>query len=264
MAARTLAAALLADGHQPTATATDALACEAEVAHGNAAAAELVVALGGDGTILKAAHLLGGADVPIFGVNLGRLGFLCGADGADPLAAVRAVLAGHAREERRTTLRAEATHGGRHTGTHHALNEVFLGRSAGGRAVDIAVAIDGEPFAHWLCDGIIVATPTGSTAYALSAGGPILAPELRAILIVQVCAHSLDVRPVVLGPAARITVTLPDPGRADACMVIDGELVPCRSSLERVEIALGADDVRLLRIDDRTFVSATRDAFMRA
>ena len=262
-AARDLAVSLAAEGHLVAAASSDALACEADLAVGNAAGADLVVALGGDGTILKAAHLLAGADVPIFGVNLGRLGFLCGADGADPLGAVRLAIAGSAREERRTTLRAEATHGGRPSGVHHALNEVFVGRSAGSRAVDLAVAVDGEPFGRWLCDGLIVATPTGSTAYALSAGGPILAPELRAMLIVPVCAHSVSVRPIVLGPTATVTVTFPDAGRGDACVVVDGEVVPCRSALEKLEITLGSEDVRILRVDDRSFVAATRDAFLR-
>lgn len=263
-AARDLAISLVAEGHLVTATASDALACGAEIVSGSADDAGLVVALGGDGTILKAAHLLAGADVPIFGINLGRLGFLCGADDTDPLASVRAVVAGEAREQRRTTLHAEATHGGRPAGAHYALNEVFIGRTAGGRAVEIAVAVDGEPFASWLCDGLIVATPTGSTAYALSAGGPIVAPGLRAIVIVPVGAHTLAVRPMVLGPDSRVTVTFPETGRAGACMVVDGDVVPCRSSLEKIEIVVGADDVRTLRVDDRSFIADTRDTFLRS
>jgi NAD+ kinase len=262
-AARSLAVDLAADGHVVTASASDAEACEASVAPGTAMDAELVVALGGDGTILKAAHMLAGSGVPIFGINLGRLGFLCGASGEDPIGAVRAVVAGRAREERRVTLRAEATHGGRVAGSHHALNEIFVGRSAGARAVDIAVEVDGERFARWVCDGIIVATPTGSTAYALSAGGPIIAPDLRALLVVPVGAHALAVRPLVLGASARITLTFPDAARADACLVVDGDAVPCRSALERLEIEMAPDDVRLLRVDDRSFIATARDTFLR-
>lgn len=261
---RSLVEDLASDGHSVTVFAADADACGVAAASGMAADAELVVALGGDGTILKATHALAGADVPIFGVNLGRLGFLCGASGDDPLASVRAVVAGHAREERRVTLRAEAIHGGRAGGAQYALNEIFVGRGPGGRAVDLAVAVDGEPFARWLCDGLILATPTGSTAYALSAGGPIVAPELRALLLVPVGAHSLAVRPLVLGAGARVTVTFPDATRAGACMVVDGDVVPCRSALERLEVEVGADDVRILRIDDRTFLSTVRDTFLRS
>jgi NAD+ kinase len=262
-AARDLAVALASDGHVVMATATDAAGCDAQIAVGVAADAELVVALGGDGTILKAAHLLAGADVPIFGINLGRLGFLCGASGDDPLAAVRAVVAGQAREERRSMLRVEATHGGRVAGTHHVLNEVFVGRAPGSRAVDMAIEIDGEPFARWVCDGLVIATPTGSTAYALSAGGPIVAPELRALLLVAVSAHALGVRPLVLGPDTRVTLTFPDPARSGACMVVDGDPVPCRSVLERIGIELAAEEVRTLRIDGRPFIAAARDSFFR-
>ena len=263
-AARSLATDLAADGHAITASAADAGGCDNDVVTGVASDAELVVALGGDGTILKAAHALAGADVPIFGINLGRLGFLCGASGDDPTGAVRAVVAGGAREERRVTVHVEATNGGRVAGSHHALNEIFVGRASGARAVDIAVAVDGESFAHWVCDGVIVATPTGSTAYALSAGGPIMAPDLRALVVVPVGAHSLAVRPLVLGSSSRVTITFPDAARAGACLVVDGDLVPCRSALERLEVDLGTDDVRLLRIDEGSFIAAARDAFMRS
>jgi len=262
-ALRDLVEALSADGHVVTATAADAAGCEVETAAGTAADAELVVALGGDGTILKAAHLLAGADVPIFGVNLGRLGFLCGAAGDDPIGAVRTVVAGGAVEERRCTLRAEATHGGRIAGSHHALNEVFVGRASGSRAVDIAVEVDGEFLARWVCDGLIVATPTGSTAYALSAGGPILTPDLRALLLIPVNAHSLAVRPLVLGPSSSVRLTFPDPVRSGACMVVDGDTVPCRSALERIEITLAAEDVCTLHVDGRPFIASVRDSFIK-
>jgi len=262
-AVRDLAVALTADGHQVTVTAPDAAGCEAQAAVGTASDADLVVALGGDGTILKAAHLLAGADVPIFGVNLGRLGFLCGASDDDPVGDVRAAVEGRATEERRATLRAEATHGGRRAGSHHALNEIFVGRAAGARAVDIAIDVDGESFTRWVCDGLIVATPTGSTAYAMSAGGPLLAPELRALLLVPVNAHALAVRPMVLGPSSIVTLTFPEPARGGACMVVDGDLVPCRSALERIEIVLAAEEVRTLRIDGRSFIAAARDSFYR-
>lgn len=262
--ARSLARDLIEDGHTVTATVQDVAGCALEIATGIAPDAELVVALGGDGTILKAAHLLAGADVPVFGVNLGRLGFLCGASGQDPLAAVRAVVAGEAREVRRVMLRADATHGGRAAGAHIALNEIFVGRAAGTRAVEIAVAIDDEPFTQWLCDGVMIATPTGSTAYALSIGGPLLAPELRAIILAPAGAHTLLVRPMVLGPSSHITLTFPVPARAGACMLVDGDPAPCRSALERINIQLAEQETRTLHVDGRSFVAAARDSFFRS
>ena len=252
--ARMLADALTADGHLVSASADDAASCGIDLATSSAADTDLVVALGGDGTVLRAAHVLAGADVPVFGVNVGRLGYLCGTGEADPLAAVRSVIGGKGREERRATLTVSVWQGGRDAGSHDALNEVFIGRGA--------VAVDGEHLAHWVCDGLVVATPTGSTAYALSAGGPFMAPELRAMVIVPVAAHSLVSRPIVLGPDSRVTVTLPDSARADACVLVDGDLLPCRSRLERVEVTLGSSDVRLVRLGDGGFASALAETFL--
>ena len=260
--AHALEAGLMADGHAVTASAEDALGCGLGLEAGSGREADLIVALGGDGTVLRAAHQLAGADVPVLGVNLGRLGFLCGTGDLEPLAAVRAALAGDGREERRSTLAVDVTLGGRESGSHDALNEVFIGRGAGARAVDLEVTVDGELLAHWVCDGLVVATPTGSTAYALSAGGPFVAPELRAIVVVPVAPHSLVARPLVLGPDARITVTLPDPARADACVLVDGELLPCRSRLERVDVSLGAHVVRLVRLDGAGFAGSVRETFL--
>jgi NAD+ kinase len=260
-ASQVLLSALVADGHVATMSQEDALACGVEAERGGAPMADLVVALGGDGTILKAVHRLGGADVPVVGVNLGRLGFLCGTGTLDPLTALREVIAGRARQERRAMLRATVTAGGRLSGTHDALNEVFIGRAAGSRAVDLAVSVNDEPLARWVCDGLVIATSTGSTAYALSAGGPLISPELRTLVVVPVSPHSLRARPVVLGDGVRVSVTLPDAARAEACVVVDGDVLPCRTTLQRVDVTLDAHDVRILRVDGHGFVSAIRDTF---
>lgn len=257
-----LAEELPADGHVVTLAPGDGVACGLDGRTGSAGEAELVVALGGDGTVLRAAHQLAGADVPVLGVNLGRLGFLCGTDGDDPLGAVRAAAAGQGREERRATLSITVTLGGRASGTHEALNEVFVGRGAGSRAVELEMAVDGERLGRWVCDGIIVATPTGSTAYALSAGGPFVSPEMRALVVVPVGPHSLCARPFVLAEGSVVTLTLPDPARADACVTVDGDMLPCRSALERVEVTLGARDIRLLRMDGAGFAASVRETFL--
>jgi len=264
-AARALAAALPGDGHEATLSEDDAAACGLDalaVAPAAIGAPDLTVALGGDGTILKATHLLAGADSPILGVNLGRLGFLSGTDDGDVLVAVSAAIGGRGREERRSTLRAAVRLGGRESGAHEALNEVFVGRGPGARAVELAVDVDGVRLARWVCDGVVIATPTGSTAYALSAGGPFVAPDVRGMLVVPVSPHSLKARPVLLGEGSRVTVTFPDPARAGACVVVDGDVVPCRRSLERVDVEVSATVVRLVRLDGRGFVAAVRDAFL--
>lgn len=264
-AARALAAALPGDGHGPVLSEDDAAACGLDalaVAPAAIGAPDLTVALGGDGTILKAVHLLAGADSPILGVNLGRLGFLSGADDGDVHEAVSAAMAGRGREERRSTLTACVRLGGRRSGAHEALNEVFVGRGSGARAVDLAVDVDGVRLARWVCDGVVIATPTGSTAYALSAGGPFVAPDVRGLLVVPVGPHSLKARPVLLGEGAGVTITFPDPARAGACVVVDGDVVPCRRSLERVDVEISATVVRLVRLDGRGFISVVRDAFL--
>jgi len=266
-AARSLAAHLAAAGHVPLLSESDALASGLD-AHAAAAGAfgelDLVVALGGDGTILRAAHLIAGAGTRILGVNLGRLGFLSGADGDGLLQSVDAALAGEGTVETRRTLEISLTLGGRPGGSHHALNEVFVGRGPGGRAVDLAADANGTPLMRAVCDGMIVATSTGSTAYAMSAGGPVLAPDVRGMLLVPVSPHVLTTRPVVLGPGDTVTLTLPDAARAGACVLVDGDVVPCRAQIDRVDVALGPHDVRLVRLDGRGFYEALRETFFGA
>jgi NAD+ kinase len=248
----------------PLLVGADASACDLERLAAPAAAfgaLDLVVALGGDGTILKAVHLLAGVKAPILGVNLGRLGFLAGAHGADLPGAVAAALAGSGRIETRCTLEVRVSAGGRDAGTHHALNEVFVGRRPGGRAVDIDLAIDGVSLLRCVCDGIIVATPTGSTAYSLSVGGPVLSPDVRGLLVVPVGPHTLCSRPVVIGPSERVSLTFPDLARSDTCVSVDGDGMPSRSALDRVEVGMGPHDVSLVRLDDRRFYPALRDTF---
>jgi NAD+ kinase len=224
---------------------------------------DLAVALGGDGTILKTVHVLGGADVRILGLNLGRLGFLSGADGSDPAGAVDAALSGSGTLERRMTLAADVVVGGRPAGAHRALNEVYVGRGSGHRAVDITVLVGGEELTRFVCDGVLVATATGSTAYALSAGGPIMSPQASGMLLVPVAPHTLRVRPLVLGPDEVVDLVLRDAARAGGCVVVDGDSVPCRSSLDRVTVRRDERDVTLVRLDGRHFTRVLSDTFLR-
>lgn len=222
----------------------------------------LAVALGGDGTILKAVHLLGVSETPVLGINLGRLGFLSGADGDMLLDALDSALAGEARIERRQTLEASVTAGGRAVGTYRALNELFVGRAGLARGVELELAVNGQSLYRAVCDGMVVATPTGSTAYALSAGGPIISPEVRGLVFVPVAAHALNLRPMVFSPSDVVRISCPNPARADACVMADGDAVPCRTSLDAVEIRVADHDVRLMKLDGRDFYSALADTFL--
>jgi NAD+ kinase len=224
----------------------------------------LAVALGGDGTILKAVHLLGGAEVPVLGLKFGRLGFLSGATPDNMRQAVETALAGEARIERRATLRAEVVMEGRLVGTYLALNEVVLSRGASGRVVAFDLSVDGHKLMSTRADGVVVATATGSTAYALSAGGPVVAPGFGGMVIVPVAPHTLKTRAIVTDSTDAIEITLPDPSRSDACLVVDGDPTPCRRAIERLTVTRGPRDVLLVKLDGRHFYETLASEFFGA
>lgn len=262
-AAAELASWLTARGDEPLMLPEDALAVgrrELALSTHAAPAPGLVIALGGDGTILRAVHALDGEEVPVLGVNLGRLGFLTGTDVAEMREVVGAALSGEVRTDRLATLTIEVEADGR-TRTFSALNEVFVGRGAGARAVELAIAVDGAELMRFYCDGLICATPTGSTAYALSVGGPILAPSVSGTLLVPVGAHTLQQRPVVLGPDETVDLTCPNPARSDACVVVDGIQHACER-LGRVRVARGSREVPLVRPHGQHFYEVVRRKFL--
>ncbi|MHB1341626.1 MAG: NAD(+)/NADH kinase [Coriobacteriia bacterium] len=255
-ATRVVARWLQERDYEPALVTDDAEACGLPafgVSRADLGSPGLTVALGGDGTILRAVHILAGQDVPILGVNLGRLGFLSGAEEDDLADALASALAGEARIERRQTLQATVDVGGRQAGGYQALNEIFVGRGGGTRAVELEVAVNGVRLWRMVCDGVIVATPTGSTAYAMSAGGPLVSPDVRGMVLVPVAAHTLLARPVVLGPCDRVEISCPNATRADACITVDGDQVPCRQALDVVSVWIADEDVSLVKLDGRGF-----------
>lgn len=263
-AATELAAWLASEGFEPVLEASDALACglaDFAVASSELGEPALVVALGGDGTILKAVHALSEVEVPILGVNLGRLGFLSGASAGSLRTAVGDALSGDARVERRATLLAQVEMEGRVVGEYRALNEVFVGRGSS-RVIAFEMSVNGTLIARTQADGYVVATATGSTAYALSAGGPILAPDVAGMVVQPVAPHTLATRALVVGPSDVVELRLPDPARADACVVIDGDSTPCRRSLERVTVSRGQHDVLLVKLDGRDFYEVAAREFL--
>jgi NAD+ kinase len=181
---------------------------------------DLVVSLGGDGTMLKAAQLAHAADAPLLGVNLGTLGYLTEVDAGSERAAVDAVLAGTYGIEERMMLSCEVGAAG---GSYVGLNEVLVERSSRLRLVRLAVRIGGEQLAAFNADGVIVATPTGSTAYALSAGGPIVSPRAECMVLVPVSAHMIFARPFVLAPDEVVEIAVDGPDQ-EASLALDGAL----------------------------------------
>lgn len=172
------------------------------------AQADVAIVVGGDGTMLSIARELAPFNVPLIGVNLGRLGFLTDIPLARMEDSLTAMLAGRFLEERRTLLAAEVTHHGSVSDHALALNEVVVSRGAMGGMIDLAVEIDGRFGYAMRADGLIVATPTGSTAYALSAQGPIVHPHVPALLLVPVAPHALTNRPIALSESSAITITV--------------------------------------------------------
>jgi len=221
----------------------------------------LAVALGGDGTLLKAVHLLGDIEVPLLGVKYGRLGFLSGARPETMREAVLSALSGEARVERRATLTADVVMAGRTVGTYRALNEVVVSRGDSGRVIGVEVTVDGQRLFSEHADGVVVATATGSTAYALSAGGPIVSPGFSGMVVVPVAPHTLRSRAVVTGPSDVVEVALSDPTRSDAGVIVDGDVLPSRRALERVIIRRGEHDVALVKHDGRDFYETLAEEF---
>lgn len=213
--------------------------------------------LGGDGSMLHAVRQLSGADLPVLGINTGTLGFMACADVAHIEDALRALRDGRLVEEPRRMLQAEILPAGSGFSAKHALNDIVVTRGDTGRILSLDLSIDGAPVTTYLCDGLIVATPTGSTAYSLSAGGPILSPKTHAIVVNVICPHSLSSRPLVLADSAVLDIRVhraaiaplvSADGQDDASLPLDGTLRITRSP--RV--------ARLLRFPDRDEFSVLR------
>jgi NAD+ kinase len=170
--------------------------------------AELVIVLGGDGSLLRAAELARPAGTPLIGVNLGHVGFLAEAEPDGLTQTVDHLVAGNYWVEERMTLDVVARDNGREIARTWALNEMTVEKAARERMVEVVIEVDGRPLSRWGCDGVVCATPTGSTAYAFSAGGPVVWPEVEALLMVPLAAHALFARPLVVSPRSVLAVEL--------------------------------------------------------
>jgi len=201
-----------------------ALGIEIEVVDANERAAEgcdLVLALGGDGTFLRAAELARNVEIPVLGINLGHIGFLAESEAEALDSVLDHVINRDYRVEERMTLDVVVRVGGRIAQRGWALNEASLEKGPRLGVLSVVLEVDGRPVSAFGCDGVLVSTPTGSTAYAFSAGGPILWPDLEAILVVPNNAHALFARPMVTSPDAAIAIEV-DSGGHDALVFCDG------------------------------------------
>jgi NAD+ kinase len=223
---------------------------------GAAEGAELVIVLGGDGTLLRAAELARPVGTPLIGVNLGHVGFLAEAEPDGLTETVGCLLAGDYRVEERMTLDVVARDNGTELARTWALNEASVEKVTRERMVEVIIEVDGRPLSRWGCDGVVCATPTGSTAYAFSAGGPVVWPGVEALLMVPIAAHALFARPLVVSPSSVLAVELAGgtsmgegaDGERLAVLWCDGRRKFDLPPRARVEVRRGALPVRLARV----------------
>jgi NAD+ kinase len=219
--------------------------------------AELLVVLGGDGSLLRTVHQLDGSVPPVFGINLGSLGFLTCVSSQDRERAAQAVLSGRFVVSPRSLIEVKVERDGRVEATGVGLNEAVVSRGAHSRLVQLDVRIDGCPLARYNADGLIIATPTGSTAYALSAGGPIVAPDAGVFVVNPVCPHVLTNRAMVVPDASCIELTV-CAGEEEVLLTVDGHAVADLCAGDRVVVAKAARTVRLAMPEGTTFFDLLR------
>ncbi|AEA25989.1 NAD kinase [Pseudonocardia benzenivorans] len=219
---------------------------------GRAVGSEMVLVLGGDGTLLRGAALARACGVPLLGVNLGHVGFLAEVEEDSLDAAVDAIVAREYSVEERMTVDVVARVNGTELGRTWALNEACVEKASRERILDVTLEVDARPVSSFGCDGVICATPTGSTAYAFSAGGPVVWPLVEALLLVPSNAHALFARPMVVAPDSHLAIEVHPDGPA-AILDCDGRRTIPLPPGARVEIGRGAQPVRLVRLDGRPF-----------
>jgi NAD+ kinase len=218
----------------------------------------VALSLGGDGTLLRTARFLDGAAVPILGVNLGRLGFLTSCSAPELKSALEAVVAGDYDVDERMALRGEAKHSdGTPTDEWQALNDVVMHKGGFARMLSVRVIVDGETLGDYNSDGIVVASPTGSTAYSLSAGGPLVTPSLDSIILTPISAHALAIRPIVLPPHVTVTLESLD-GPEEVLITVDGQAGTRLASGDTLTVRRAPRAVRIVRFPGNSFFDRLR------
>jgi NAD+ kinase len=260
--ARAVASALSANGLVVRMLEDEAKDLELPDGHGvetvTAAAAgtaecELAVVIGGDGTILRAAELTRGTPTPLLGVNLGHVGFLAEAESEDVEKMIELIVERRYSSEERLTLDVAVYRGKELVETTWALNEASVEKAARQRMLEVIVEVDGRPLSRFGCDGVVCATPTGSTAYNFSAGGPIVWPAVEALLMVPISAHALFARPMVVAPSSVLAVEVLARNEGAGVLWCDGRRTVDLPPGARIEVRRGRTPVRLVRLHEAPF-----------
>lgn len=226
---------------------------------GEMASADLVITFGGDGTLIRAAQECRSTGTPILGVFLGQFGFVTQCLPEHLESALQELARGELRTEDRMMVQTELLHSDG-TEVFHSLNEAAVTRAATTRMLTFEVAVDGHPLTRYPADGVLVSTPTGSTAYNLSAGGPILDPRMEAMILTAITPHTLSARPLVLHPASEVRIRVQT--RGDAVLSCDGQIRRPLASGDELRITRSPSVVRLVRLDDRDFLTKLRERLL--
>jgi NAD+ kinase len=214
---------------------------------------ELAVVIGGDGTILRAAELARDTGTPLLGVNLGHVGFLAEAESDDVEFTIEAIVHRRYTSEERLTIDVTVHRDGELVASTFALNEASVEKAARERMLEVVVEVDGRPLSRWGCDGVVCATPTGSTAYNFSAGGPIVWPGVEALLMVPISAHALFARPMVVAPSSVLAVEVMARTDGSGVLWCDGRRTVELPPGARIEVRRGTTPVRLVRLHQAPF-----------
>ncbi len=218
---------------------------------------EFIVVMGGDGTLLSVARRYGQKGIPILGVNVGGLGFLTEVSLGELYPALEQVLAGQFEMEERMMLNATIFRQGRSFWRESVLNDAVINKGALARIVELTAWIDGEYLTTYRADGLIIATPTGSTAYTLSAGGPIVYPTLRHVILLPICPHTLSNRPIILPETVTVAVTL-DRKSEDVYLTVDGQVGAALQAEDRLEVKSAPHHLKLIKSPRRSYYEILR------
>ncbi len=222
---------------------------------------ELAIVLGGDGTILRAAEMVRGHSTPLVGINLGHVGFLAEYEVEQVVDLVRRAAEQDYTVEERMTLDLAVQQPDGTVESGWAINEVSVEKDQRERMIEVALGIDGRALSTFGCDGVVLATPTGSTAYAFSAGGPVVWPDVEAMLMVPVSAHALFARPLVVGPDSRMSVEVLARSGTPAVIWCDGQRRMIAPPGAHIDVVRGSEPVRLARFNTAPFTARLVDKF---
>ena len=216
---------------------------------------DCVITLGGDGTLIRAARDLAGREIPLLGINLGDLGYLTQIGHEDNVEELLdALLCDHYQLQRRMMLRGRVSHQGELRAEDVALNDIVMTREGEMRVLKFGIHVNGQFLNEYAADGMIVSTPTGSTAYNLSAGGPIAQPDGELLILTPICPHTLTSRTIVLGPETKILIEVSEKNRGRQMAVFDGDTRVEMEAGDQIEIERSETAVRIVRLDHRSFL----------